>query len=280
MLTIANVEMARAWDGEEGDRWTEHAERYDATTRRHWDRLLGAKPISRRDEVLDIGCGTGKSTRDAARTASSGSATGVDLSARMLQRARERSQAEGLENVSFEQADAQVHPFAAGTHDVAISNFGAMFFGDPVAGFSNISRALRPGGRLALLTWRELARNEWVTALRTALASGRVLPEPPAGAPGPFGLADRERLEAILHDSGFGNVDFEAIDEPVQFGSDAEDAFGFVRSLGIVKGLTQDLDEVTTTRAIDELRAMLVAHDTEAGVLLDSSAWLVTARRP
>ena len=280
MSTIANVEMARAWDGEEGDRWADHAERYEATGRRVWRRFLDTRPISVADVVLDIGCGTGTSTLDAARIASAGSALGVDLSARMLARARQRAKAEGLTNVRFEQADAQVHPFEADAFDVAISSFGAMFFADPVAAFANIARGLRPGGRLAALTWRELARNEWLTALRGALAMGRQLPEPPPGAPGPFGLADPDRVRAVLGAAGFDQVGFQAIDEPIELGTDADDAFAFVRTMGMVHGLTQDLDEAARATALDQVHAMLRAHQSDQGVLLEASAWLVTARRP
>ena len=84
---VANVDQAAAWDGEEGDRWTEHAERYDATTRRHGLHLREAAHISADNHVLDIGCGCGESTREAARLAASGMALGVDLSARMIARA-------------------------------------------------------------------------------------------------------------------------------------------------------------------------------------------------
>src|SRR5688572_15510551 len=83
----ANAEQAAGWDGEEGDRWTEHEERYDASARRHGVRLLEAARISANDHVLDIGCGCGGSTRDAARAAASGLALGVDLSSRMIERA-------------------------------------------------------------------------------------------------------------------------------------------------------------------------------------------------
>ncbi len=279
MSTIANVEMARAWDGEEGARWAEHAERYEATGQRQWRRLVDTGLISAADAVLDIGCGTGKSTRDAARLASSGSALGVDLSARMLQRARELAALEGVTNASFKQADAQVHPFDVGTIDVAISSFGAMFFADPVAAFANVARALRPGGELGMLTWRDLGRNEWVTAIRSALAMGRPLPEPPPGAPGPFQLVDGDHVRRILGDAGFVAVELESVDEPLRLGADADDAFAFVRTMGIVHGLTQDLDEPTRRQALEGLHAMLAAHESDEGVLLGSSAWLITAQR-
>src|SRR3712207_6663149 len=102
-----------------------------------------------------------------------------------------------------------------------------MFFGDPVAGFSNLARALRPGGRLALLSWQELARNEWLLVLRRALAAGRPLPEPPGDAPGPFGLSDPDHVRRVLAGAGFEAVDIAGVLGTVRLGADAEDAFGF-----------------------------------------------------
>ncbi|MDQ6910928.1 MAG: methyltransferase domain-containing protein [Actinomycetota bacterium] len=275
-----NVDQAAHWDGPDGDHWTEYEARYDTAGRHIWNHFLEAVRIDTDDEVLDFGCGTGKSTRDAARRASSGSALGVDLSARMLERARERSREQGLHNVRFEQADAQVHPFDESSVDIAISCFGAMFFSDPIAAFTNIGRALRPGGRLALLTWRDPDSNEWVQAFRHALAMGRDLPVPSPGAPGPFGLAEPERVRGILADAGFDDVELDQVDEPLEYGGDADDAFGFVSKNGMVVGLTEHLDEPTRQRAFDNIRDMLAAHQTNEGVRLGTSSWLITARRP
>lgn len=255
-METANDEQAAAWNGHEGDLWTEHADRDDRASRRHWQRFLDRRLIGSGDVVLDVGCGTGKSTRDAARLAVHGSALGVDLSARMLERARERSRAEGLVNDRYVQGDAQVHAFDQAAFDIAISCFGAMFFSDPVAAFTNIGNAVRPGGRLALLAWRELARNEWVTELRAALAVGRQLPEPPPDAPTPFALADPDRVRRILSAAAFEDVDFQPVDEAIGFGSDAKDAFAFMQTLGIVESLTRDLDDARThagTRRVKDL---------------------------
>jgi SAM-dependent methyltransferase len=173
-----------------------------------------------------------------------------------------------------------VHPFKPDAFDKVVSMFGAMFFGDPVAAFTNFARATRSGGRLAVLTWRELARNEWLTALRGALALGRALPEPPPGAPGPFAFADPDHVRPILEKAGFADVHFEPLDEPLELGRDAEDAFTFVRSMGIVKGLTEDLDPAARTAALSQLRTTLASHETDQGVLFGTSTWLITARRP
>ncbi|MEA2971772.1 MAG: hypothetical protein QOG82_230 [Actinomycetota bacterium] len=279
-MTIANVEMAKAWDGHEGDMWTTHADRYETTGRRIWDAFVGCGLVAPRDDVLDVGCGTGKPTADLARLVVPGRVLGVDLSAQMLERGRRRAEADGITNVEFVQADAQVHPFEEASFDVAFSSFGAMFFNDQVAAFTNIGRALRPGGRLAVMAWQELARNEWLMAFREALAVGRTMGSPPNGAPGPFGLADPDHVRRVLADAGFVDVAVEAIEEPLEFGTDADDAFTFARTMGIVEGMTHDLDEADTARALDAVYTVLRDHETPEGVLIGSAAWLITARKP
>jgi SAM-dependent methyltransferase len=276
-VAVGNVEMAKAWDGPEGERWAAHAAGYDRASGRQWRRFLELVPIRAADRVLDVGCGSGRSTCDLARLAPAGAATGVDLSSAMLAVARSRAAREGLANTRFEQADAQVHAFDPAAVDLVVSVFGTMFFDDPVAAFRNLHGALAPEGRLALLVWRELAHNEWVSAVRDALAVGRQLPLPPREAPGPTSLADRDRVREILDAAGFRNVQFLAIDEPVDFGGDPDEAFAFVRDLGVTHGLLNDLDEPTAQRALANLKVVLGERATSEGVLLGASSWLVTA---
>ena len=250
---IANVDMARAWDGEEGDQWTQFADEYDDTNRSIWARFLETDPIGRADQVLDIGCGCGQSTRDAARLAHEGSALGVDLSSSMLAVARRRATAEGVTNVDFRQADAQVYAFDPGAFDIAISRFGVMFFENRTAAFTNIAAALRPGGRLAVLAWQDVRKNEWIMTVRETLAAGRDLPMPPAGAAGPMALADQDDVRSLLSGAGFESVGFTSIEEPVWFGADAEAAYEFVGEIGIVKGLSDGLDADTKAAAHERL---------------------------
>jgi hypothetical protein len=150
-----------------------------------------------------------------------------------------------------------------------------MFFNDAVAAFTNISAAVRPAGRLTVLTWQELGRNEWVTALRGALALGRQLPEPPAGAPGPFAQADPDDVRSVLGRAGLTDIELLPIEEPMWFGADAEDAYGFLQTFGITKGLTEGLAESGRGRALEALRQTVADHETPEGVLFGSAAWLV-----
>src|SRR5437763_9734280 len=275
----ADVDMANAWDGEEGGQWTQFADEYDASVSSIWDRFLETDPIAPADRVLDIGCGSGQSTRDAARLARDGSALGVDLSESMLAEARRRASTDGLMNVEFVRADAQVHAFAPATFDLVISRFGSMFFSDRVAAFANIASALRPGGRLGLLVWQATTRNEWIMVVRDSMASGRDLPMPPPGAPGPAALADPGDVEALLTGVGFEAVELTSFEEPLWFGADADAAYPFVGGLGIVKGLSEGLHVVARADAHEKLKAALRSHERPEGVRFGSAVWLITARK-
>jgi SAM-dependent methyltransferase len=277
-LTIANVEMAEAWDGAEGDHWVEHAERYESINPAYGLALSDALAFRVDDQVVDVGCGTGRSTREIARVTTGGGVLGVDLSGRMLERAAAVATAEGLTNVRFEQADAQVHPFPAGAFDVATSTFGAMFFADPVAAFANIARSMRADARLGLLAWRELGANEWLCEIRGALAAGRDLPMPPPGMPGPFGLADPTHVRQVLASAGFVDIEIDPVDAPVRVGADPDDAFAFISTAGVARGLLEDLDPSAASGALDALRQTFVEHASADGVTFGSAAWLVTAR--
>jgi SAM-dependent methyltransferase len=271
----ANAAQLGAWDGAQGAFWAAQADRFDRTVARYDAAFLAAADLRPGDRVLDVGCGTGATTRAAARI--TGSALGVDLSSAMLEVARRRAAEEGLDGARFEQADAQVADFPAAAFDVAVSRTGAMFFADPVAALANVGRALVPAGRLVLLVWQALEANEWMTEILGALAAGRPLPAPPPGAPGPFSLADPARIRRVLADAGHAQVEVEGLAEPEWFGADADDAVAFV--LGLAGWMLDGLDPAARDGAVTDLRRRMEAHAGPGGVELGSAAWLVTARR-
>jgi SAM-dependent methyltransferase len=254
---------------------------YDAELRLHNEHLRAAAGVHPHDRVLDIGCGTGQTVREAARAAVDGGVLGVDLSAPMLERARRLSDDSGLHNATYVQADAQTHLFPSTHFDVCISRFGTMFFADPTAAFTNIGRALRPGARLVQLVWQDRDRNEWATAIRQALTAGTAAPAPATNHPGPFSLADPAITGGIMTAAGFAEVDFTDVHEPVFYGPDTATAYDAVLRLQHAKDLLADLDPTMTERALERLRATVAAHDTGTGVFFGAQAWLVTAvRRP
>ncbi|MDB5712141.1 MAG: methyltransferase domain protein [Sphingomonas bacterium] len=246
-------------------------QRHNAVLRRTWD-------IGPRDRVLDIGCGAGQTTCDAARLASTGSALGVDISAPMIERARERADAQELGNVAFLCGDAALHPFPAQAFDVVISRFGTMFFADRVAALANIARAMRHGGRLTMMVWQPVESNEWAMAIRRALATAMPVAPPPALAA--FSLGDPALAEQTLDAAGLVDVTFTDVNEPVYYGANVAAALDWVCGFSTTSTALQAMAPADRERALDTLRETLAAHDTGHGVWLGSRAWIVTARRP
>jgi SAM-dependent methyltransferase len=250
---------------------------YDTELRAHHEHLRAAYGICPGDEVLDVGCGTGLTTREAARAAAPGRVVGVDVSARMLERARQVTAAERLDNARYEMGDAQVHRFDPARFDVAISRFGTMFFSDPATAFANIAAALRPEARLVLLVWQPLEDNVWMQEIDAAL--GDAAQPPPPGAD-PFSLGDAEATARILEGAGFDGTRFDDVREPVHYGHDLDAALAIVRGFQNVSAALSSLNDAEAARTVERLRAMLAAHSSdEHGVVLDSRSWLVTARR-
>jgi SAM-dependent methyltransferase len=272
-----NAEAAKGWNGPTGDFWTDHADLFDAGVARYLEPFLAAAAIGPDAHVLDVGCGVGQTTREAARRASAGSATGVDLSARMLDLARRRAEQEGLTNVEFLQADAQVADLGEARYDRVLSRSGVMFFGDPVAAFTNLARALRPGGRMVLLVWQPPAENVWFGEFRDAVAVGRELPALPADGPHPFSMSDPERVRTLLTTAGLREPEIVGVREPMFFGPDAATAEMMV--LGIVGGFLDDLDDAGKAAGVAAVRATVRAHLGPDGVTYPAAMWLVTAER-
>ena len=273
----ANADQLRNWDGHDGAYWAAHADQFDRSLAAYLAPLLDAAQIGRGDDILDVGCGAGRTTREASRRAGGGRVLGVDLSSQMLAIARERAAGEQLDNVEFVHADAQIHGFAPHAFDVAISRFGVMFFADPVAAFANIGSAMRDGGRLAALTWQGIAANEWLGAVLSALAAGRALPPPPADKPGPLAMSDPDRVHTMLSSAGWRDITLDTVAHPIWFGATAERAYEFV--LGTTAWLLDDVDEATRQRGLQALRDTMEAHLTADGVRFGSTAWLIRARR-
>jgi SAM-dependent methyltransferase len=252
---------------------------YDAELHRHNEVLRRACDIQIGEHVLDIGCGTGLTTRQAARTARDGSAFGVDVSASAIERARELAQAEGLRNVTFERADAQVYQFPQEHYDVAISRFGTMFFDDPGAAFSNIGLALRPGGRLVMMVWQPSDHNEWDVVIRQSLGAVEQPMASPSSSSDPFSFGDPRVVSEILDGARFVDVGFSDVREPVYYGPDVTSALEWVRGFSSTTEALRRLDPAGAANAVGRLHDALAAHLRDNGIWFNSQAWIVTARR-
>ncbi len=195
----------RRWNDEIwADLWPKRERLTDEVTRY----LLDAVALRPGERVLDIGCGGGKTSLAAAGlVGAKGAVVGADVSVPLCQLAKRRASEAGVANATFQVVDMQTDKVDGGPFDVAVSQFGVMFFDEPITAFGNIRAQLEPGGRLAFACWRSPESNPWFFA--SALA--QFVPPPPAPEPGksptgPFALADVERTTGILEAAGFVDV--------------------------------------------------------------------------
>jgi SAM-dependent methyltransferase len=160
------------------------------------------------ERILDVGSGGGRAAISAAEAVGGGgTVVGLDISHGLTRLARERAEAAGVSNVRFVVGDAQTDRVDGGPFDAAVSQFGVMFFDDPVAAFANIGDQLRPGGRIAFACWQPREANPWF--FFDAVAEFVPPPGPPvAGAvpPGPFALGDAARTTDLLERAGLADV--------------------------------------------------------------------------
>lgn len=160
------------------------------------------------ERVLDIGAGGGKLTLAMAEAVGpKGSALGADISTGMVAWATGRAEEAGVANARFVVADVQSEDVPGGPFDVAVSQFGVMFFDEPVTAFSNIRRQLTPGGRLAIACWQSAKRNAWHAGTPLAPFVPRPAAAPPGKArTGPFSLGDAMATRRMLTEAGFTDI--------------------------------------------------------------------------
>ncbi|MDG4892390.1 class I SAM-dependent methyltransferase [Mesorhizobium sp. WSM4976] len=236
------------------------------------------------DKVIDAGCGFGDTTLELARIVGPlGSVTGLDCCGAFLDHARRDAPRAGIRNAVFLEADVETYPFEP-VHDFCFSRFGTQFYEDPVAGLCNMRAALRPGGVMTMIVWRELAENPWLSIPRDVVL--RFLPRPREDArtcgPGPFSMADPDIVTRLLQGAGYSRISFERIDAEVLVGRNLDEAVEFQLALGPAGEVFREAGDEATgkhARITEALKTELDSYSTPDGVMLNSSSWKVEARR-
>ena len=272
-------EQAALWNGAAGRAWVDAQQVLDGLWKPFEDQLVEAVRVSSARGVIDVGCGTGATTLAIARSLGvNGRCVGVDISGPMLALARARAERERVP-ATFIRADAETHAFEPGACDMIVSRFGVMFFDDFVRAFTNLRRAGRDGAELRLITWRSPEENPFMTTAERAAAPllPNMAPRRPDG-PGQFALADRARLERILEQSGWGEIDLQPIDVALVFAE--KDLELYLTRLGPLGRTLAEVDEQSRTRVIAEVRRAFDPYVHGDEVRFDAACWMICARSP
>ena len=274
-MSESNRVQIDLWNGRVGEKWAAMQASLDAMLSHATAELKARAGSVSGQRVLDVGCGTGETCT--IWLDGGAEVTGVDVSAAMLTVAAERTYGKA----TLVQADASVWRGDA-PFDLAVSQFGMMFFSDPDEAFAAIAANIRPGGRLLFTCWRAARENQWATTPMGAIRD--LLPEgPPAvpHAPGPFALADRERLAGILERAGFVDVAISSFDFPVCFAREGgvKAAVRLAMEIGPSGSALAEASNETRAVAAERLKAALAPHDSDGLVTLGGAIWFVEAVR-
>ena len=272
----ANPEMAELWNGPGAHSWIAAQAVLDQAFHGFETLLADTAAEAGARAVLDVGCGTGATTRAIARRiAPEGTALGLDLSAPMIAHAEALAGKEGSA-ARFLAGDAQTYAFEPAGFDLIVSRFGVMFFSDPVGAFANLRRAAQPGAGLAMLSWRSMTENPFMTtAERSAAPLLPDLPKRNGGGPGQFAFADRHHVHGILDEAGWTGTTSEALDMTCTFPAAALDTY-----LGLMGPVGQYLaraDEATHERVTRAIREGFSDYIAGADVQFTAACWLTRA---
>ncbi|HDS1581449.1 TPA: class I SAM-dependent methyltransferase [Stenotrophomonas maltophilia] len=274
MTHISPVDQNALWNGPGGQIWVAQQAILDGLFQPLADLLVAELPDTV-TQLLDVGCGTGASLLAAAAARPSAHCTGLDISAPMLDLARQRAELAGLD-ADFIVADAQRHPLPAATYDWIQSRLGVMFFEDSHAAFSNLRRAAAPGAGLRFIAWRSAAENPFMTTAERAIGDALDLPPRVPGAPGQFAFADGERVRQVLQAAGWKEIEVVAVDLPCFIARD--DLPDYVGQLGPLGLALRSMPPAQAAALRDRALAAFTPFIEGNRVRVDAACWRVSAR--
>jgi SAM-dependent methyltransferase len=270
-------EQTALWNGTAGQTWVELQELIGQVLQPFEDLLVDATSAETASRVLDVGCGTGSTTRSLARRLGRQSrCTGIDISEPMIVAARDRAERERLP-VTFILADATTYPFEPASFDTIVSRFGVMFFDDPVQAFTNLRRASAEGARLRFVAWRSAEENPFMTTAERIAAP--LLPDLPArqsNEPGQFAFGDGDRVRRILEASAWSEIELQPIDVPCTM--PASELTRYVTRFGPVGRVLHEADDRVRAEFIEKVHAAFSPYVQGSEVRFPGACWMVTAR--
>ena len=259
------TEIRKQWEGAAAG-WAKWED-----TVAHWiepatEAMLDMAGVVSGAKVLDLASGAGSQTlRAARRVGAHGHVVACDISATMLQHVQENARAVPLENISTIAAAAEDLDVAAESFDAVISRLGLMLFVEPAKALAAVGRALKPGGKVAVVVWTTPAANAFMAKpMQTLLRHARK--EPPApGQPGIFSLGAPGVLERVFTESGFASFEESTLAIPLRMPSAMLALEMMQEAFGAYRAVVSDSPQAVRTAAWAEVTETLKSFETAIG---------------
>jgi len=258
--------------------WGDHADFVDNRGRALTATLLHRTAPRPGDRVLELACGAGGTGLAAASLVAPGEVILSDVSPAMT--AIAASRAANMSNVDTRVLDLEDIAEPAESFDVVLCREGLMFAVDPARAVGEISRVLRPGGRVGLAVWGPRAENPWLSVIFDTVGAQLGTPVPPPGIPGPFALEDATRLAGLLSDAGLTEVTVTKLAVPLR---DVSFEAWFRRTTALAGPLAQRLaalPEPATQALQARLREAVRPYETDGVLEFPGLSLIATGRRP
>jgi SAM-dependent methyltransferase len=260
--------------------WAEHAAYADARGADVTETMLELTTPRPGDQVLELACGPGGTgLAAAARVAPGGEVVMSDVAPEMTAIAAARAESLGLTNVSTRVLDLDDIEQPDESFDVVLCREGLMFATDPDRAAREVQRVLRPGGRLAVAVWGPRERNPWLGIVFDAVAAQLGRPVPPPGIPGPFSLADSDRLHALLAGAGLTDVVVSELPVPLRAPSFDEWWRRTSALAGPLATILASLPEPAAQAIRARVLETIAPYETPAGLEFPGVALIAAARR-
>lgn len=276
-----NSEQRDFWSDDAGQIWVDQRQTMDTALAPVLDAVLDWSALKPGESVMDIGCGAGTSSFEAATlVGAAGHVRGADISTTLIAEARRRGADHS--NVDFDLCDAATEDFADQQRDIVLSRFGVMFFENSKDAFANMSKALKPKGRMVFATWGAIPDNPYFTlpaAVSKTVFDPRERTDP--DAPGPFALRDIDRVTGILKAADLTQIQAEAVPMDLTPPGSAEDVAALMCQIGPAQAALAHFgaDEAQRRALMEALTSALDPFVTSDGVRIPALINLFSATK-
>jgi ubiquinone/menaquinone biosynthesis C-methylase UbiE len=239
------------------------------------DKIVDLLKVKSTDFVLDVASGTGEPGLTIAAKAKHGIVVITDLAEDMLEIAKENAAQRRIGNIETLSCDVCDLPFDDDIFDKISCRLGFMFFPDMLLAATEMSRVLKPGGKIATAVWNSPEKNFWITAMMGAINKNIDLPSPAPGAPGMFRCARVGLIADLFNQAGLKNISVTEVNLKLNVKT-AETYWNVMTELAapVVTALA-NVDERTRNKIKKEVIELVNQRYPTRDVLIDASSLVI-----